>query len=410
MFKVRKGLVPLTTGLVVAALLSGCAGQQLSWGQGASTPTPSASASSSTTPTPKPSSTAPASATLQQANASVTVKSGALNWTYPARNLQLVMSSPFGFTSLPVDQVDNKGKVVGTDVIPVFQTASTQPTTGDQPRLFSDAVAPAWCGQSIDSVSACVLGFPDYAAMVCTGLYNDGVFHTAIGDVSLPANNPWLADCGSSAAQINDWAGHAENANTAGLVQYAKTTAKLVELLTLLTVTGKGDGTTVLNYHLAVVGPNNVFTVNPYAAPGATIPEFELGPNYTGKSLFMNVSIKGQPIGCDPIGFNIGFGGIVDKHGNGGDGRFARFACPPTPPAPTTYTPPSGPGCIYGLNSDGECIPPKNADPNQTHPTEKPIAPVNPVQPVQPHVDPNPPVVVVPQIDQGGGGNGVVTG
>lgn len=410
MFKVRKGLVPLAvTGLVVAGLLSGCAGQQLTWGQDASAPAPSSSSSAPATPSPS----ASPGVTLKDANAAVTVKPGDLNWTYPDRYIQLIKDAPvaLGFSTMPVDRVNKKGEVVGKDVIPVFQTASTQPTIGEYPRLYTDAVAPAWCGSSVEATTTCILVYPDYGAQVCTFLYNTPAFHTAVGDISLAENNPWMEDCGSDIAYVNDWAGHAESANTAGLVQYAKTLAKVAEVFNLLIQTGTGDGTPVLDYHLAVVGPNNALTVNVYAAVGATIPEFEIGPQYTGQWRFMNISIKGLQVGCDPIGINIGFGGIVDKHGNGGDGRFARFACPPPPSAPPTYTPPpSGPGCTYGLNPDGECIPPKVADPNQTHPTAKPVAPETPVKPVQPYVDPNPPVVVVPQVDQAGGGNGHIEG
>ena len=347
--------------------------------------------------TPTPSASAPAS--LQDANDAVTVADGALDWPYPIPYSGLLVESS-DYSTVTVDNSTN-------DVIPIFEIGSLLPVGSDLgKRLTSDSINVPLPEPTVDAIIARILAEPDYAAMVCSGLYST-VFHTVLGDVSLAANNPWLKDCGASVTKVNDWAGAASNTvqGQADHVQYAKSAALVAELVERLTVQGTGERTTFSNYHLAVTGPNNIIMVNP-KAPETTIPEFELNPlQYTGQFIFMGIGIKGLEPECDPIGFNIGTGGIVNKAGDGGDGRFARFACPPlTPPQPPTTD------CVYGLNPDGECIPPKPQDLTQSHPDGIPPAPVTPVQPVQPPVAVEPPVVVVQQPNQGGGGTEVVTG
>ncbi|CAN5386689.1 hypothetical protein BH10PAT4_BH10PAT4_2820 [soil metagenome] len=350
--------------------------------------------------TPTPSASAPA--TLQEANDAVTVADGVLDWKYPVRYSLLVKS--FGYKTVTVD---NSTK----DVIPVFEIGSLLPVGTDLgKRLTSDSVNVPLPEHTVEAIIARILAEPDYAAMVCSGLYGT-VFHTVLGDVSLAANNPWLKGC-ASVTKINGWAGTASNAvqGQADHVQYTKSAALVAELVERMTLLGTGERTTFSNYHLAVTGPNNVIMVNP-KAPEATISEFELNPfQYTGQFIFLGIGIKGVEPGCDPIGFNIGSNGLVNADGNGGDGRFARFACPLTTPTPPTPSTPPTSDCVYGLNPDRECIPSKPNDLAQTHPDGIQPAPVTPVQPVQPPVAVEPPVVVVPQPNQGGGGTVEVQG
>jgi hypothetical protein len=399
----KVGLVPLS-GLAIAIAaaftLTGCSVPGLG-DNGVSAPTSTSSATSTSTPTP--------SESLDDANAKVTVTvDKGWSWDYPNRYAELVKKS-FGADSTTL---------INGDEIPKIRTCSHDVTV----KLWIDAVCGPLPESTRDVVVARVLMDADYAYMVCNGLYNT-VFQTPLGDISFAENNPWMKEIGcDDTSQINDNAGKLVNDRTkAGELVSAKKLALIAELVERLHVTATGDGTPAWSYHLLVDNSSGSVTyVNP-DDPENTVPEFELDPlSYTGQFLFMDITLKGVPNDCDSVGFNIGYNGVVNAKGRGGDGRFARFECPPPAPPTTGCTncgstkPPctvTGNCCPYQLNADGQCIPPKDKSIKQPIPSDKPSAPVTPVEPSAPPVDPNPPVVVVPQVNQGGdSGSTHVTG
>ena len=298
-------LAPIGLAVVVAIMMAGCVG----------TSAPTHSATSSSTPAPT---TTPTPSSSAEANSTTTVASDKLNWAYPNRYLDLVKSAKFGI----------KTEKVGGEVIPVFTTGSTDTT-----KLWSDATCPALAEESRDAIVVEILTKPDCGAMAGNALYNALPFDTAVGNISLRENNPWLAEFGfNDPTHINDWAMAAMNATGKVRVQYAKKLALIAELIERLHVTTIGDGMASSSYTLVVSGVGNAASVDK-SNPEYTIPEFTLSNiPYKGRFIYLSITIKGQPSGCNYIGVNVGYGGIVDKNGHGGDGRFAQFVCPPPPP------------------------------------------------------------------------------
>ena len=319
----------------------------------------------------------------------LTVDPNDYTWSYPDRYAELVKSSGF-----QTEQVNG-------DEFPVFVIGSTQPG-----RLWIDAIGPALPEQTLDAVIARILAEPDYGYQVCNGLYNT-VLPTPYGDVALLDPNSWLEEC-ADITQTNDWAASAMNGTPAQRLQSAKELALVAMLLERLTVIGIGDGTTAFNYHLVVNGDGSILAVNEHN-PSGTIPEFEFNPlQYEGQFILLGVAIKGHPIGCTFIGFNVGWDGLA------GDGRFALINNCELPPPPvvctSNCTPP--PLCPPGQvrNIDGECAVPKPDTPEgYEYPTDTPRAPVTEVRddpPVVYTVPPEPPVVTQP--NEGGDGAGTL--
>ena len=305
-------------------------------------------------------------------------------WSYPDRYAELVKS--YGFQT---EQVNG-------DEFPVFVIGSIQPG-----RLWTDAIGPALPEQTLDAVIARTLAEPDYGYQVCNGLYNT-VLPTPYGEVALLDPNSWLEEC-ADITQTNDWAVNAMNGTPAQRLQSAKELALVAMLLERLTVIGIGDGTTDFNYHLVVNGDGSILAVNEHN-PSGTIPEFELNPlQYEGQFILLGVAIKGHPIGCTFIGFNVGWNGLA------GDGRFALINnCELPPPvvectSDCTPLPPCPPG--------GCPVPKPNTPAGYDYPTDTPQAPVTEVKkdpPVVYTVPPDDPPVVT-QPNEGGDGDGTVT-
>ena len=182
-----------------------------------------------------------------------------------------------------------------------------------------------------------VLGSPDCAAQVASGLYRlpviglDGTT-TTLGTLSL-----WLDEF-KDEATLNDWAQSAMDSEGADRIEYARKLVLIAVQLERFTHSEdveKGRETSY-NFHAVVDGTGGTLSVDE-SNPWDTIPEFELSPRqYKGDFITYRVIYKGYE-GCwSEFGINIG------------DGRFAGFPCKtPTPepepepePTPTPTTPP----------------------------------------------------------------------
>jgi hypothetical protein len=313
MFKVKKGLVPLGAGLVVTALLTGCAGQQLSWRQDASAPASSASATSSPTPSQK----ADESKTATK-QATVVAPSILDNWAYPEE--YLAIANKFGYGTTPYDNKTKKDN----QKFPTFKIGSIRTSQ----TIWPDSVRPPLTEKSRDEIVARTLAEPDYCAMNAVGLYNTSIVSPSGEIISFKANNPWLSEWfPTDASGINDWAAHAMSGSPLEQLRTAKKCALVGTLLYQFKDNGvQNNLVTSLNYHIANADSATVNASNPVK----TIREFELNPmQYTGEFEVLEFQLKGWPSKCEnQILFNTG------------DGRFARPNCTPTPPPPTVVTPP----------------------------------------------------------------------
>ena len=239
--------------------------------------------------------------------------------TYPQRYLDVLRDNGY-----ELEEVEGQ-------TIPVFVAKSTM----YEEKLWTDAVClPVG---SHDEVLAMVLGSPDCAAQVASGLYRlpviglDGTT-TTLGTLSL-----WLDEF-KDEATLNDWAQSAMDSEGADRIEYARKLVLIAVQLERFTHSEdveKGRETSY-NFHAVVDGTGGTLSVDE-SNPWDTIPEFELSPRqYKGDFITYRVTYKGYE-GCwSEFGINIG------------DGRFAGFPCKtPTPepepepePTPTPTTPP----------------------------------------------------------------------
>lgn len=247
--------------------------------------------------------------------------------TYPQRYLGLLTEYGYGT------------EVIEGQTVPVFQPCSTQ--YADK-LPWTDAVCPPITPMERDTITARILGSPDYAAMIGSGLYRFEVMGLDGTTTTLGEHNPWLADF-ADPANINDWSQSAMAAEGADRLQYTHKVLLVAVLFELLADEGVQKGlATDWNIHLVTVGNGGVLTVDEND-PFGTIPEFEFSPKqYKGEFLVFSVTYKGHD-GCyGRIGINTG------------DGRIAGFTCetpelvetptPTTPPTTEKCTPPANPG------------------------------------------------------------------
>jgi hypothetical protein len=298
-----------------------------------------ANASSGTTPTAEPSASASTEAPAETPDptADTTVEESAAA-VYPDRYLTLLKDH--GYT---VESVDGQQ-------VPKFVTCSNQYDA----KEWTDSICPKLDPKDRNSVIARILGSPDYAAMVGSGLSRMEITQLDGSKITLAEINPWLNEF-SDPATINDWSQSAMEATGADRVAAAKKMVLVAILAERFSDGGvQGDRTTAFNYRLAD-GKDGSLAVDP-ENPNGAIPEFALSPKqYKGEFIVFRVTYKG-------------FTGCFAEFGiNTGDGRFAGFTCErpkpekPTPPPPPTTpptTPPTNPPPPPSCEETGTCPPP----------------------------------------------------
>ncbi len=323
---------------------------------------PSSTASASPTTSPSPTVEPTLAPATQVATTPADVPA-----TYPDRYLELLRKH--GYTTETVDG----------QTIPVFVAKSTK----YEEKLWTDAVClPV---KDREAVLAMVLGSPDCAAQVASGLHRLPVLGLdgktkQLGDIS-----PWLAEW-SDPSTLNDWAQSAMESKGADRIEYARKLVLIAVQLERFTDGGVEKGReTSYNFHTVVDGKGGALSVDASNPEGA-IPEFELSPKqYKGDFVIFRVTYKGYK-GCwAEFGVNIG------------DGRFAGFTCEkPKPtekpsPNPTTDKPnpePTKPG-------PGPSTPPTTAPPKTPEPTPTPTP-----TPSEPTKTPTPTPTPTPSLDK----------
>lgn len=265
---------------------------------------------------------------------------------YPERYLDILRD--YGYA---IEEIDEQS-------IPVFESCSTE----YELKAWTDAVCAPLDPKDRTSVLARILGSPDYAAHVASGLGKLEV--TTLDGTAIPLVeiNPWLSEF-SDPATINDWGQSAMDAEGTARIEYAHKMVLVAILVERFTDKGvQGDRETAYNFHVVTSGTGGSLAVDESNAWGA-IPEFELSPKqYKGEFVVFEVTYKGQE-GC------YGSFGI-----NTGDGRFAGFTCeapepvPATQPEPEPSTPPE---------PEPEPSTPPEPEPSNP-PTDECVQPANP--------------------------------
>lgn len=290
--------------LVVAALALGpiasaaVAATGLVNGPGAPSTT---SASPSPTATAEP--TTPPTAQVQTSPADVPA-------VYPQRYLDLLTEHEY------------KLETVEGQTLPVFVAKSTM----YDKKLWTDAVCLPVGDR--EAVLAMVLGSPDCAAQVASGLFRLPVIGLNGKTQQLGEISPWLSEF-KDPAQLNDWAQAAMASEGAERVEYARKLVLIAIQLERFSDGGVEKRETAYNFHAVVNGPGGTLSVDE-ANPWDTIPEFELNPKqYRSDFVIFRVTYKGFD-GCwSEFGINVG------------DGRFAGFTCEKPKPTETPKPTPS---------------------------------------------------------------------
>lgn len=233
---------------------------------------------------------------------------------YPQRYLDILRDNGY--------EVEN----VEGQTIPVFEAKSTKKYDADR-REWADAVCLPVADR--EAVLAMVLGSPDCAAQVASGLYRLPVIGLDGKTQQLGEISPWLAQF-EDPSGLNDWTEAAMKSEGAERIEYARKLVLIAIQLEQYADGGVQDGRET-DYNFHVPDRLKVDEQNPWDA----IPEFALSPDqYKGTFVVFTIKYKG-------------FEGCWSEFGiNTGDGRFAGFTCEtptpePTPePTPTTSTPP----------------------------------------------------------------------
>ena len=249
---------------------------------------------------------------------------------YPERYLDILRD--YGYT---IEEVDGQS-------IPVFESCSDK----YEEKVWTDAVCAPLDPKDRTSVLARILGSPDYAAHVASGLGKLEVTTLDGTVIPLVEINPWLKEF-VDPATINDWGQSAMGAEGTARIEYAHKMVLVAILVERFTDKGvQGDRETAYNFHVVTSGEGGSLAVDE-SNPFGVIPEFELSPNqYRGEFIVFEVTYKGQN-GC------YGSFGI-----NTGDGRFAGFTCktpepvPAVQPEPEPSNPPTD-ECVQPANPGG---------------------------------------------------------
>ncbi|HMS93412.1 MAG TPA: hypothetical protein PKD28_03420 [Candidatus Saccharibacteria bacterium] len=263
-------------------------------------------------PTPTP--TASAEESDKDPVTQVTTDETDIPAVYPQRYLDILRDN--GYTT----------EVIDGQEIPVFQAKSTK-RYDDQRKDWVDAVCLPVANR--EAVLAMILGSPDCAAQVASGLYRLPIIGLDGTTQQVGDHSPWLAQF-KDPEGLNDWAQAAMASEGADRIEYARKLVLIAILVEQFADGGVEDGRET-DYNFHVVDRLAVDEQNPWDS----VPEFALSPKqYKGDFVVFRVTYKGYE-GCwSEFGINIG------------DGRFAGFTCEtptpePTPePTPTTSTPP----------------------------------------------------------------------
>ncbi|GEM_PF-3326344 len=248
--------------------------------------------------------------------------------TYPQRYLDILRDNGY-----ELEEVEDQ-------TIPVFVAKSTK----YEEKLWVDAVCLPVADR--DAVLAMVLGSPDCAAQVASGLYRLPIIGLDGKTTSLGEISPWLAEW-SDPSTLNDWAQSAMDSEGADRIEYARKLVLIAIQLERFSDGGVEKRETAYNFHAVVDGTNGTLAVDE-SNPWGTVPEFELSPRqYKGDFVIFRVTYKGYE-GC-----------WAEFGVNTGDGRFAGFTCEtPTPEVtPEAEDDNPGPEQKYCTAPDGSTHP-----------------------------------------------------
>lgn len=276
-----------------------------------------APSSTSASPTNSPSPTVEPTASPE---AQVATTPADIPEVYPERYLNILRDN--GYT---IENIDGKQ-------VPAFQAKSTK-RYDDKRKAWIDAVCLPVANR--EAVLAMILGSPDCAAQVASGLYRLPVIGLDGKTRQLNEHSPWLAQF-KDPSGLNDWAEAAMASEGTERIEYANRLILIAMQVEAYADAGVQKGRET-NYNFHVTDRLRIDEAKPWD----TIPEFALSPvQYKGDFVVFKITYKGHD-GCwSEFGINIG------------DGRFAGFTCetpkpvatPPTStPPPTTTTPPTGP-------------------------------------------------------------------